>query len=81
MDSALLPTTVEKLKASSGKGKGKKEKDNNKKEDDAAADAANGGSGAEPIRVYLSFKRFVFDPEKKMIQWSVLCTNAMTKFE
>ncbi|KAK3086148.1 hypothetical protein FSP39_014295 [Pinctada imbricata] len=51
----LKPETYQRYSGSKKKGKGKSEE-------------AESSSDQEPIKIFLTFKRYVYDPEKKMIQ-------------
>ena len=79
LDNGLLPSTRDKLEAMSGGGGGKSKKITQEASaaatDALAGDESNnntgaiGGSGSsEQIKIYLNFKRFIYDEKKKMIQ-------------
>ncbi|XP_064649469.1 selenocysteine-specific elongation factor-like isoform X2 [Lineus longissimus] len=55
----LQPTTVQRY---AGKKKGKKGKDTGAEEEPPAAE------GQEAIKIFLNFKRFIYDPKKQMFQ-------------
>lgn len=56
----MLPSTKERYAGvGKKKGKGKSEEPANQSDD---------STSHEPIKIILKFKRYVYDPEKKMIQ-------------
>ena len=61
----LPPELVQRF--SGGKKKGKKGGGGGEAEEEGGEGAAQ---GQEPVRIILTFKRYVFDPQKKMIQTS-----------
>ena len=68
LDNGLLPATREQLDAS-GSAKAKKKQDTAvaTETQSVASASANPVSNA-PIKVYLHFKRFIYDEKKRMIQ-------------
>ena len=57
LDSGLLPSTRDQLEATGGKSKKKKETT----VDEQIVNAA-------PIKIFLNFKRFIYDEKKRMVQ-------------
>lgn len=55
----LLKTTIQQYSGSKKKGKGKT---------DSSTDQEEGHGDQEPIKIFLTFKRYIYDPEKKMKQ-------------
>ena len=60
----LRDETLQLLQGSGGKKKDKKAKEASKEQAD---EGATGGEDAK-IEIFLNFKRYVFDPEKQMVQ-------------
>jgi selenocysteine-specific elongation factor len=75
LDNGLLPSSKDQLEAMSGGGGGKSKKKQEasaavlNEEGNTANSGAIGHSGSsEQIKVFLNFKRFIYDEKKKMIQ-------------